>query len=278
MGFSTVLYGVYVMFAKSKLLSLMTMAMALAFSATFAQEKEAGQNIAFEESQEEAGKVDIQKVSEAFGHLIGKNLDSLGINIDFNQVMKGMQDSIAGKESPMNETETVQAISLVQEEAFQELAKKNLEEANTFMTENSKDEHIVELEKSKLQYKVEKQGTGTVVEEHFSPMIRYSGKFLDGKFFGASQEDELVALDEVIPGFRQGIVGMKEGEKRTLFIHPDLGYGTSGYLPPNSTLIFDIEVVKANATPQQEESITSIPSEETREIALPQNHAEEAIR
>ena len=274
MGFSTVLYGVYVMFAKSKLLSLITMATTLAFSATFAEEEEAGQNIAFEESQEEAGKVDIQKVSEAFGHLIGKNLDSLGINIDFNQVMKGMQDSMAGKESPMDETATVQAISLVQEEAFQELAKKNLDEANIFMAQNSKDKHVIELEKSK----VEKQGTGTVVEEHFSPMIRYSGKFLDGKFFGASQEDELVALDEVIPGFRQGIVGMKEGEKRTLFIHPDLGYGTSGYLPPNSTLIFDIEVVKANATPQQEESITSIPSEETREIALPQSNAEEAIR
>ena len=39
---------------------------------------------------------------------------------------------------------------------------------------------------------------------------------------------------------------MKEGEKRRLFLHPDLGYGTTGHLPPNSLLIFDVEVVKAN--------------------------------
>ena len=40
---------------------------------------------------------------------------------------------------------------------------------------------------------------------------------------------------------------MKEGEKRRIFVHPDLGYGTSGHLAPNSLLIFDVEVVKAES-------------------------------
>jgi peptidylprolyl isomerase len=255
-----------------------TIAIAFSFLATATYAGEDKQSSTLEESKKEDGKIDIQKVSEAFGHLIGKNLDSLGFEFNMEQVIKGMEDSVAGKASPMNETECVQAISLVQEESFQKLAEGNLEEADAFMTKNAKNEGVIEIEKNKLQYKVEAQGTGTVVEEHFSPMIRYTGKFLDGKVFGSSQEDELISLDETIQGFGQGIVGMQEGEKRTIYIHPYLGYGTSGYLPPNSTLVFDIEVVKANASPEQEESISSIPDAGTQEIAIPEGLNQETVR
>lgn len=268
------------MFIKNKFLSISALLFSLAFSASYAKPAETNetQDNALEESKEDNGKIDLEKVSQAFGHLIGKNLDSLGFEFDMSEVIKGMEDSVAGKESPMNETECVQAISLVQEEAFQKLANKNLEDANSFMAENAKQEGIITLEKDKLQYKVEKSGEGAVVEDHFSPMIRYSGKFLDGKVFGASQEDELISLDETISGFSHGIVGMKEGEKRTIYIHPELGYGTSGYLPPNSLLVFEIEVVKANATPEQEDSFTSISKEGTREIAIPEDPVEGTIR
>jgi peptidylprolyl isomerase len=267
------------MFRRYKFLSLFSIMSFLLLPAAYSKapvEKEQ-KDISLEEMKGENGKVDINKVSEAFGHLIGKNLESLGFEFDMTQVIKGMEDSVAGKESPMNETECVQAISIVQEEAFQKLAKKNLDAANQFMTANAKKTGIVELEKNKLQYKVEQKGTGTAVESHYSPMIRYSGRFLDGKVFGASQEDELISLDETIPGFSQGIVGMREGEKRTIYIHPDLGYGTSGYLPPNSLLVFDIELVKANAPHEQEDSLSSIPEEGMREIAVP-DESSEAIR
>lgn len=227
-------------------------------------------------------EVDINKVSEAFGHLIGKNLETLGFEFDMQQVIKGMQDSLAGKTPPMNETECVQAISIVQEEAFQKLATKNLKLATQFLAKNEKEAGIIELEKGKLQYRIEKEGTGAVVEKHHSPMIHYTGKFLDGKVFGASQEDELISLDETIPGFSKGIVGMKEGEHRTIFIHPDLGYGMTGYLPPNSLLIFDIEVLQANAPASQEKSLTSahsseIDAHEIAEGAKPPSK-EEAVR
>ncbi len=59
-----------------------------------------------------------------------------------------------------------------------------------------------------------------------------------------------IPLDQTIQGFNLGIAGMKEGEKRRLFVHPELGYGTTGHLPPNSLLIFDIEVVKADNSAQ----------------------------
>ncbi len=232
-----------------------------------------------EEAKQEEGKVDIQKVSEAFGHLIGKNLDSLGFEFDIAQVVKGMQDASAGKSSPLTENECIQLISEVQEQAFQKLAQKNLDEANAFMASNQQEKDIVTVEKNKLHYKVEKTGDGALVEEHFSPMIRYVGHFADGKVFGASQEDELISLDETIPGFTKGIVGMKEGEKRTLYIHPELGYGTTGYLPPNSLLVFDIEVVKANVAPENEGSLSAIHSEESlKELALPAQKTDQALR
>jgi peptidylprolyl isomerase len=52
---------------------------------------------------------------------------------------------------------------------------------------------------------------------------------------------------------------MKEGEKRKVFIHPEYAYGTNGMFPPNSLLTFEIEVLKANTTKAEEQSISKTP-------------------
>lgn len=224
---------------------------------------------------------DISKISEAFGHLIGKNMETLGFELDLKQVVKGLQDAAAGQPSPMSEMECVQAISHVQETIFKKQAGENLVKAEEFLAKNRKEADIVSLEEGKLQYKVEKKGEGIVVEEHFSPLIRYTGKFLDGSVFGSAKEDEMISLDETIPGFTKGLIGMKEGEKRTLFIHPDLGYGTNGYLPPNSLLTFEVEIIKANnpkaAEPEALTSNSSGKAKSHAEIAGPTSKAD-AIR
>jgi peptidylprolyl isomerase len=188
----------------------------------------------------------LSQVSEAFGHLIGKNLQTLGLEFDIIQVIKGIQDSIAGKDSPMSETECVQAISMIQENAFQKQAQLNLQIAEEFLSKNSKNSGVVELEHNKLQYRIEQTGHGEEVKPHCTPTIRYVGKFADGNIFGASKEGEAISLDETLPGFTKAIIGMREGEKRTIYIHPELGYGTAGYLPPNSLLTYEIEIVKAD--------------------------------
>jgi len=208
-------------------------------------------------STEEDKPLDIPKISEAFGHLIGKNLDSLGFKFDMDKIIKGIQDSIVGKEPPMTESECIQAISQDQEKKFKKLAESNLKDAEKFLEDNTAHAGIISLEEKKLQYKIDKEGNGETVQAHFSPLIKYTGKFLDGKVFGASKEDEMISLDETIPGFSKGIIGMKEGEKRTLYIHPDLAYGVNGSLPPNSLLTFEIEVVKANNPQDQENFISS---------------------
>ncbi len=216
----------------------------------------------------QAEEESFDQVSEAFGHLIGKNIDTLGIKFDLKKVIKGLQDSSEGKIAPMSESECIQAISSAQEKAFKSQAIENLKKAEDFLNKNSKAENVVTVEDGKVQYKIEKTGNGEEIKEHYSPLIRYVGKYLDGTVFGASKEDEMISLDETIAGFSKGLLGMKEGEKRTLFIHPDYAYGTSGYLPPNSLLTFEIDLVKANIPQNVENETLSVnPSEEKQEIA-----------
>ncbi|MGE5195766.1 MAG: FKBP-type peptidyl-prolyl cis-trans isomerase, partial [Anaerolineae bacterium] len=233
----------------------------------------ADQTVKSQASQENTSE-NIARISEAFGHLIGKNIENLGIKFDIDAVVKGIQDSSKGIESPMSEVDCVQAISVHQEANFKGQAAENLKKAEAFMSQNASANDVITIEKEKLQYKIDRAGEGAVVQEHFSPLIRYTGKFLDGKVFGTSKEDELISLDETIPGFSKGLLGMREGEKRTLYIHPDLGYGTQGYLPPNSLLTFEIELVKANAPQLKEtESLTST-STNTKAGSKDQVHSE----
>jgi peptidylprolyl isomerase len=195
-------------------------------------------------------QIDMKKLSEAFGNFIGRNLQSPGLSFDLDSIIKGIREGAAGQPSPLTEKEYEEMMTAVQEKAFKEMSAANLKAANDFMAKNKQEPGVVELIPGKLQYSILKQGNGATVEPHSSPKINYTGKYLDGTVFGTSEEmggPITIPLDQTIPGFSKGIIGMKEGEKRRLYVHPDLGYGTTGQLPPNELLIFDIEVVKANS-------------------------------
>lgn len=210
-----------------------------------------------EASKNEQKPLDVPKISEAFGHLIHKNILSLGIDFDMEKVIKGIQDSIAGAESPIADNECVHILNAEQERIFNKMANDNLKVAENFLEENAAKEGIISMEENKIQYKVEQAGEGAVVEEHFTPLVKYSGKLLDGKVFAPEfGEAQPISLDDVIAGFSKGVVGMKEGEKRTVYIHPDYAYGTNGSLPPNSLLTFEIEVCKANQEEMEDGSDT----------------------
>lgn len=198
---------------------------------------------------EKSIQIDMAKLSEAFGNFIGRNLQSPGLKFEIDSLVKGIREGAAGQPSPLTEKEYEEMMAAVQERAFKEMSETNLKAANDFMSKNSKEAGVKEIVPNELQYSVLKEGTGPEVTAHASPKIHYTGKYQDGTVFGTSEEmggPITIPLDQTIPGFSKGIVGMKEGEKRRLFVHPDLGYGTSGQLPPNELLIFDIEVVKAN--------------------------------
>lgn len=191
-----------------------------------------------------------QKISEALGHFIGRNLNAPGIHFDLESIIKGMREGSAGKPAPMSDEDYEKAMAQLQEKAFNNVAETNLEAANNFMKENVKAKDVIEVVPEKLQYLILEEGHDPVVPEHGTPQINYTGKYINGTVFGSSENAGgpiTIPIDQTIPGFSKGIAGMKEGEKRRLFVHPDFGYGRTGQLPPNSLLIFDIEVVKATS-------------------------------
>lgn len=219
----------------------------------------------------ESSHVDIKKISQALGNFIGRNLNSPGVHFDLESVIKGIREGADGKPSPMNDQEYEQAMAQLQQQAIAAVSTKNLEAANAFLKENAHAKGVVEVIPGKLQYLILEEGKGPAVTEHGNPQITYTGRYIDGTVFGSSDAAGgpiTVPLDQTIPGFGKGLVGTKEGEKRRLFVHPDVGYGTNGQLLPNSLLIFDIEVIKA-ASPEQHEAGDAFEDSE-EEISAPE--------
>jgi len=202
------------------------------------------------EKKSDTDTVDINKVSEALGHFIGRNLNTSGIHFDVDNIIKGIRAGAAGQPAPMSDADYEKAMAELQQKAYNAVADTNLEAADKFMEKNAKEKDVVVLMPGQLQYTILQEGSGPTVPEHGTPLINYTGKYINGTVFGTSENAGgpiTVPIDQTIPGFNKGIAGMKEGEKRRLFVHPAAGYGRQGQLPPNSLLIFDIEVVKATS-------------------------------
>lgn len=192
---------------------------------------------------------DIHHVSETFGHLVGREIQAQDLPLDIDDVIAGLRAALDGGRPPMSEQEYVEVLDRLKNREFQATADHNLALANAFMASNAKKAGVVDIIPSKVQYRILKAGSGAAVRSDSSPLVRYSGYYLDGTLFGSSDEvggTIAIPLAQMIPGFRDGVKGMKEGEERRLFIHPDYAYGAISEIPPNSLLIFNIEIVRAD--------------------------------
>ncbi len=103
---------------------------------------------------------------------------------------------------------------------------------------------------SGLAYHDVKVGSGAVAQAGHSVSVQYTGWLPDGTKFDSSRDrnepfEFALGAGQVIKGWDEGVAGMKIGGRRTLVIPPDLGYGPggSGPIPPNSTLVFDVELL-----------------------------------
>ena len=102
---------------------------------------------------------------------------------------------------------------------------------------------------SGLQIIDTQEGTGTSPKTGQTCLMHYTGWTIDGKMFDSSVtrgQPATFALNQVIAGWTEGVGSMKVGGKRTLIIPPQLGYGArgaGGVIPPNATLIFDVELL-----------------------------------
>ena len=103
---------------------------------------------------------------------------------------------------------------------------------------------------SGLKYVITKEGSGSASPKYGQNVtVHYQGTLLNGKIFDSSilrGAPATFKIGQVIEGWNEALVTMKKGEKRTLIIPPELGYGIHGYpgiIPPNATLIFDVELL-----------------------------------
>jgi peptidylprolyl isomerase len=111
---------------------------------------------------------------------------------------------------------------------------------------------------SGLKYVDLDPGAGPTIKTGDQITVNYVGKFLDGTVFDASSKhggtmDYVQGVTSLIPGWTEGTSTMKPGGKRKLIIPPNLAYGLDGneVIPPNSTLIFEIEVLSVKPGPAQ---------------------------
>ncbi|MEZ5315424.1 MAG: FKBP-type peptidyl-prolyl cis-trans isomerase [Chlamydiales bacterium] len=196
-------------------------------------------------------EIDHDQISETMGYLLVRHLVQPGFQCNLDRFIQGIQNARAGKEPPMSEEEYEQAISSIQETIFLQTAENNLAQADAFLKQNKMEKGVEEID-PQLQFRIVKKGSGEEVSCDSTPLIHYQGSLIDGTIFAHSDNPTPLPIKQSIPGFTKGLVGMKEGEKRILYIHPELGYGISGNLPPNSLLIFEFEVLKANANACEE--------------------------
>ena len=124
----------------------------------------------------------------------------------------------------------------------------NLKEGEDFLAANKTKEGVTELE-SGLQYEVLTLGTGRKPNEKSTVTCHYHGTLINGTVFDSSVQRGQPAsfpLNRVISGWTEGLQLMPEGSKFRFFLHPSLAYGdrqVSAQIGPNSTLIFDVELI-----------------------------------
>jgi FKBP-type peptidyl-prolyl cis-trans isomerase len=125
--------------------------------------------------------------------------------------------------------------------------EQNLKAGESFLAQNKTKEGVATTP-SGLQYQVLKEGTGQKPSASDSVTVNYKGSLITGKEFD-SGENITFLLKGVIPGWTEGLQLMQEGAKYRFFIPSSLAYGESGaarIIPPNSALIFEVDLVKVN--------------------------------
>jgi FKBP-type peptidyl-prolyl cis-trans isomerase FklB len=195
-----------------------------------------------------------QKAGYSIGVNIGGTLAGQGLaeDLDIGALLQGVQDGISG-ELKLSQEELVAAIeafSAVQQAKAQAEMQQLAQAGRDFLAQNSSKEGV-STTASGLQYEVISRASDASARSPAASdtvNVHYHGTMIDGTVFDSSVdrgEPITFPLNGVIPGWTEGLQLMKVGDKYRFFIPSDLAYGDSGAgpIPPNSTLIFEVELL-----------------------------------
>lgn len=204
------------------------------------------------------------RLSYTIGMDIGQSLAGQDMPIDIDVLMQGLRASYLGEETLLTQEEALSEREQFIEQRQQQLADQrneeariNREEGEAFLAANA-DKDGVTVTESGLQYRVIEEGEGASPDADDRVTVHYRGKLINGVEFDSSYargEPATFGLGQVIPGWTEGVQLMKVGAKYEFFVPSDLAYGEQGRpgpIGPNSTLIFEVELLEIAESPSAE--------------------------
>jgi len=210
-------------------------------------------------------KTDKDKVSYALGMNLGANLKRDSIDIDTAILVRALKDTVAGGKTLLTESEARAALTQLQTQVRGKQMEKmklagevNKKEGDSFLAANKTKDGIVTLP-SGLEYKILTQGTGPKPAATDTVVCNYRGTLINGTEFDSSYKRGQPAtfpVTGVIKGWTEALQLMPVGSKWQLFLPAELAYGERGPSPeigPNSTLVFEVELLSIQAKEKEKE-------------------------
>lgn len=191
----------------------------------------------------------MDKLSYALGMSMASSLVNSGLNqIDTDSFVKAFVEVINNGAAEMNPQEANQYIQEYLSKRQNEMLGENLRIGRKFLEENKKKNGVITLA-SGLQYEILKEGSGPKPKATEKVKCHYHGTLINGKVFDSSVErgqPAVFGVNQVIKGWVEALQLMSVGSKWRLYIPSELAYGSQGAgssIEPNSTLIFDVELL-----------------------------------
>ena len=204
-----------------------------------------------------------EQVGYSFGYLMGRSNAESVKDLDLDAFILGLKTAAQGGKSALTDEEMARVLTQhkKQSDAKQLIELKKKADANAkigaeFLATNAKRQGV-QTTQSGLQYQILKPGTGPSPKANSIVKVNYEGRLIDGTVFDSSIARNQTAefqVSQVIQGWTEGLQLMKEGAEYRFFIPAQLGYGQIGsgdVIEPNSTLIFDVELIEILAKPSK---------------------------